>query len=540
MPLTLPKLDDRAYADLLEEARTLIPSFYPAWTDHNPTDPGITLIELFAWLSELLIYRTDQVPNRHRLAFLKLLNGPSAQLSLLAGATGLDDATRQRLLDLLYAPSQGAPAVDLVDSAVRATVVELRRRNRAVTTEDFEALALAAVPDIARTTCIPRRDLDGGTEAARLANRSGHISVIVVPNAFRITDQSLVALTVAGLPDAMLQALGTLRDQELIGEQAFTDLLKTVISENALAQFRSPILRAAQAPAPQPSAEQRQAIWNDLDDRRELTVRHHVVGPFYAPVSTDILLARRADSLDDAVRATVVQMIGDFLHPLHGGPDGTGWPFGRDVYLSELYALLETVPGVDYVPDITVSSDCEPGAVNCVVAQQLWHDNGDQIGLRLAAHHLPRARIDPTRIVVAATYVPVRFKVKVQLNDDPNIDAAAVRRAIKNALRNFFHPLHGGPNGTAGWAITLAALSPDDQTELQKHATLYSLETLRALVRQVGGKDTGDSLVVDTDERWRIRGGLGNVIAVGSRQSDPDKNQPQQPLGLADVQVTLL
>src|SRR3954454_9376688 len=116
MPLTLPKLDDRSYADLLEEARTLIPSLDPAWTDHNPTDPGITLIELFAWLAEMLIYRADQVPDRHRLAFLKLLNGLTAQLSLLAGAAGLNDTARQGLLDLLYEPGQAAPPAGLVDA----------------------------------------------------------------------------------------------------------------------------------------------------------------------------------------------------------------------------------------------------------------------------------------------------------------------------------------------------------------------------------------------------------------------------------------
>ena len=46
--MSLPQLDDRSYDDLIAEARALIPAFAPEWTDHNPSDPGIALLELFA------------------------------------------------------------------------------------------------------------------------------------------------------------------------------------------------------------------------------------------------------------------------------------------------------------------------------------------------------------------------------------------------------------------------------------------------------------------------------------------------------------
>ncbi|HEX6267913.1 MAG TPA: hypothetical protein VFZ81_13585, partial [Burkholderiales bacterium] len=76
MPLQLPNLDDRRYADLVAEARRLIPVHDPSWTNHNPSDPGITLLELFAYLSEMLLYRLDRVTAEHQRKFLKLLNGP--------------------------------------------------------------------------------------------------------------------------------------------------------------------------------------------------------------------------------------------------------------------------------------------------------------------------------------------------------------------------------------------------------------------------------------------------------------------------------
>ena len=57
-----PVLDDLTYADLVGQAVARIPAVAPGWTDHNPGDPGITLLELFAWLAEMLVYQADQLP----------------------------------------------------------------------------------------------------------------------------------------------------------------------------------------------------------------------------------------------------------------------------------------------------------------------------------------------------------------------------------------------------------------------------------------------------------------------------------------------
>src|SRR3954464_15562780 len=68
-----PKLDDRNFNDIVEEAISMIPRYAPEWTNHNPSDPGITLIELAAWMTDLLIYRLNQVPEKNYVAFLNLL-----------------------------------------------------------------------------------------------------------------------------------------------------------------------------------------------------------------------------------------------------------------------------------------------------------------------------------------------------------------------------------------------------------------------------------------------------------------------------------
>ena len=86
MPLTIPTLDDRRYQELLDEALARIPVHNPEWTNFNHSDPGVTLIEVFAFLTESLLYRGNQIPERNRRKFLSLLGVP---LQPAASARGL-------------------------------------------------------------------------------------------------------------------------------------------------------------------------------------------------------------------------------------------------------------------------------------------------------------------------------------------------------------------------------------------------------------------------------------------------------------------
>ena len=76
MPIIPPALDDRSYDDLVTELLARIPAHTPEWTNPRPGDPGRTLIELFAWLTDTMLYRANLIPERQRLAFLRLLGAP--------------------------------------------------------------------------------------------------------------------------------------------------------------------------------------------------------------------------------------------------------------------------------------------------------------------------------------------------------------------------------------------------------------------------------------------------------------------------------
>jgi predicted phage baseplate assembly protein len=74
LSLPTPNLDDlRFQQDLVDEARRRIVQYCPEWTDYNLSDPGITLIELFAWMTEQMLYRLNRVPEKNYIKFMELL-----------------------------------------------------------------------------------------------------------------------------------------------------------------------------------------------------------------------------------------------------------------------------------------------------------------------------------------------------------------------------------------------------------------------------------------------------------------------------------
>jgi hypothetical protein len=135
VPLRTPVLDDRSYAQLRDELIARIPVYAPEWTDHHPSDPGITLIELFAFLGENLLYRFNQIPDATKLAFLDLLHIPLrpavpasglvAFATALPGGTLVERSSRLAAGELTFETLDEATVWPLVArAAIRAAVTE--------------------------------------------------------------------------------------------------------------------------------------------------------------------------------------------------------------------------------------------------------------------------------------------------------------------------------------------------------------------------------------------------------------------------------
>src|SRR5262249_50728266 len=97
MPIRPPSLDDRTFDDLVDELLARIPAHAPEWTNPRLGDPGRTLIELFAWLADTLLYRANLIPERQRLEFIRLLGvqmrPPVAARGLVSVVLDEDGAT---------------------------------------------------------------------------------------------------------------------------------------------------------------------------------------------------------------------------------------------------------------------------------------------------------------------------------------------------------------------------------------------------------------------------------------------------------------
>lgn len=131
MALPVPNLDDRRFQDLVDDAKRLVQQRCPEWTDHNVSDPGVTLIELFAWMTDQLVYRLNRVPDRNYVKFLELIG-----VSLFPPTAARTDVTLW-----LSAPQ---PAVVRIPAATQVATVRTETDEAIVfaTTEDLQIVAV--------------------------------------------------------------------------------------------------------------------------------------------------------------------------------------------------------------------------------------------------------------------------------------------------------------------------------------------------------------------------------------------------------------
>ncbi len=126
MALPVPNLDDRRFQDLVDDAKRLVQQRCPEWTDHNVSDPGVTMIELFAWMTDQLVYRLNRVPDRNYIKFLELIG------------VSLYPPTAARTAVTFWL---SGPQPDLVTIAAGTQVATLR-------TDTSEAIAFTTIEDL--------------------------------------------------------------------------------------------------------------------------------------------------------------------------------------------------------------------------------------------------------------------------------------------------------------------------------------------------------------------------------------------------------
>ncbi len=215
---------------------------------------------------------------------------------------GLVAKMKGRLVDVagvtnLRPAHDGSDAEPLDQVKLRAPH-DLRTRDRAVSAQDFAELALRT-PGVAlhKATALPRRAVAADRT---LVERDGAVTLVVLPR--------------------------------------------------------------SKQPTPQPDEDQMRAICRWLEPRRLITTELFVIGPRYARVTRlEVRLAVRRDHDLGLVQEAVLGALVGFLHPLEGGEDGTGWPFGQAIFYGDLYARILAVAGVQRASRLAVEVAGVPG-----------------------------------------------------------------------------------------------------------------------------------------------------------------------------------
>ena len=183
--------------------------------------------------------------------------------------------------------AQGGVDGETIEQAKQRGPILLRTRSRAVTAEDYEAIALEAAPELARVRCVTAGEDDVN---------AGSLRVLIVP--------------------AAPQTQGRIEFGELV-----------------------------------PGEDTLQRIADRLDEVRLIGTRVSVEPPSYRGVTVVTRIVARPKADVERIRVEALEALYGYLNPISGGPDGDGWPFGRTVQAGEIFGLLQRIRGVDMIED---------------------------------------------------------------------------------------------------------------------------------------------------------------------------------------------
>lgn len=340
MPLPIPNLDDRTFEQLVAEGLSLIPRYSPEWTDHNVADPGRTLIELLSYVTEAAIFQLNELPPEALEQFLELGGSPRR------GAEPIDTAI-VRALDALRADPRALTVEEVAAAAVTAGARAKPQVKRAEADVVLDPICRGARAVASREETAPAR-------TGRIDTLGERADVLLVSVDSRRSRET----SPAARPRA--------RQARLWADRAET-LLVSLVAPGSSGGFTA-----------------QDVVHRDVKERVPLGTPVHVVRAAEVTVSVQVAVARKP--VTTLTAADVEAAIRTFLDPVAGGFTGGGWPFGRWVFRSELFQLLEALPAVDHVESLELRAPRRPS---------LEHDEGIEIppGALVASASTVAARV---------------------------------------------------------------------------------------------------------------------------------------------------
>lgn len=285
MSIPQPNLHTKKFKDISDEILTSIPKYTDKWTNHNPSDPGITILEMLAWIADTTLYRIDRIQEKTYVSFLRLVAGAAGPEDVESLLKEPDlDRSHQKILSLLKEVENGKEKS--VEEIKAAVLVFLSSRFRAVTEEDFRSLAIEATDSDVFSSKVKK---------AVVSSKGTKVEIIIVPdNWAEYEDEKL--------PEAERNA-------------RYGGLVKQVSDY--------------------------------INPRRLIGTIIEVKKPVFTSVKIDIKIISSPHLKYENVEEDVKNRIINYLDPFVGGPAGKGWPYGKTLTVYKIAQLVEETEGVE-------------------------------------------------------------------------------------------------------------------------------------------------------------------------------------------------
>lgn len=383
-----PEIDDLRYEELVAHAVAALPSLAPSWTDHNATDPGITILEALAYVCDGLSWTLSRYDRSMDARYAGMLGeashpGEVGTATLQRAVERLGRVTRAVTgADIVSVLQGGLAVLDLpLDQGVPGGTPVVVRANGPVMARIDTAAAVGATtltlsgapPRVGDVVLLgaggPRSPAEALIVTEVLATSSGAAAML---------DRGVTTSHDAGEP---LRLLGDpIRETEIdVDAEAGTTTVQwspIQLPEHFVADLGAGLLASA-SPLPrigvagpgevlivapgggQPGEDLCDVAFELLRRRAPAASRFTVRGPRQAVVDIAVSVVREPFGLQrtDALQRDVSTALARYLDPVNGGPDGSGWPFGFPVHRSALDNIIERVPGVDHVHWLAVGDD---------------------------------------------------------------------------------------------------------------------------------------------------------------------------------------
>lgn len=346
MTALVPNLDDRSYDELREEAIKMISKYFPEWTDHNPSDPGITLIELFVFLAEASIYSINFTPE-------KMLENFGKFFGVVRG--------------------QG----ESIEEVLRKAVENEQGISRAVNESDYEKLILSMFRDKVDRVCIVNSKTTLRKIKLKKLNICKNENYLIINSeelsGFRMTTYPKESIVEMFNDNNCMLYQTKLLEEFKPGKEFKTYLTRDyeklndvsyicIYTETPQADLGDSLVKIVVFPNKSIIADSDKRnlcdeVYKCIKCNSPVTSRFEVSTAFQENISLHVKVVFDSNSMiqRDDVKENVEEAIRNFLHPTNGGVDGKGWIIGRTLYKSELYYVIENVKGVDHVTYLEIS-----------------------------------------------------------------------------------------------------------------------------------------------------------------------------------------